>query len=187
MLRRLGLGLVAALAACAPVVGQQADGVTELARYELKGRHPDLFGVSAVEWDQTGIWLLTDRGALFTGTLSDRGVILNAPTYPSVPLSDGIDAEGLALGPNGLLISSEGPSRVLEVEGDTLFSQRTHAPFRVLRKNRGLEAIAVAENGDIWVLPEVEAPVPVYVRDRDGWFERMRLDLPAGMPTAGGF
>jgi hypothetical protein len=187
MLLRSRLGLIAA---CALVLagGASAPPHAELVgAYVWKGADPHFGGFSGFDLAEDGLGFVTisDSAAIYRGRLTrDRNGVVTAVESgePFVPLSHHgtpvkdimEDAEGLAIGPgNTLFVSYETENRIVEYgEGGRTWIREFWPPvFRLLPLNKGIEALAIAEDGALYAMPEVFGkegdPIPVF-RLRDG-------------------
>jgi hypothetical protein len=135
---------------------------------------------------------ISDRGAWATGLLIRQDGRLRAADMTArgrLHAISGarlkgrdIDAEGLAIGPDGRAwVSFEGHHRVRSFDplGGTAGKVRNHKDFRGLQENSGLEALATDADGVLYAIPErsgaLDRPFPVY-RYRDGrWDKALRL------------
>lgn len=126
---------------------------------------------------------ITDKGMFTAGRLwrsagGRLALVEAAPIRPLADTDDGffgrdnIDAEGLALAPDGrMLVSFEVVRRVLsypDASGTHPMVLPTYRDFIGLRSNRGLEALAIGPDGALYTLPEE-------VR-QDGVFRVYRFD-----------
>lgn len=140
----------------------------------------------------TGFIALSDRSALFRGTLErDGGVIIGVTSGPGEPLldergrplpEDDADSEGLARAPDGrLYVSFEGDHRIGYFRpGEAIVRTVVRAPeFEDLQKNSGMEALALDPQGRPIAIPErsgvLTLPFPVYRLDGDSWSTPYRL------------
>ncbi len=89
-------------------------------------------------------------------------------------IPDRVDSEGLARRADGsLLVSTEGPARILVLDG----TERRPLPlpippsFRRLSVNTALEGLAIALDGAIWTVPEAPeaAGFPLWRRGAETW------------------
>lgn len=172
MRRRTLVGVAAGLALAASLEGSAAPVAPSGFVSELRWSMPDpLFGgFSAIEVseDGSGFTAITDRGGFTSGRLSRdaAGTIIAITAAPlqhllgrtSVALTAALaDSEGLAIASDGAVyVSFEGIARVLRYArldgpGETL---PIPAGFRRLRKNAGLEALAIDADGTLYSLPE---------------------------------
>lgn len=156
-------------------------------------------GLSAIEVDGTGteFTAISDRGNFFSGTLlrDAQGQIAGVADVTVTPVvgrdggplrKSGVDSEGLAIGPEGIYVSMEGPAQVYRFK--TLAGGGKALPradgFAKMQRNSSLEALALAPDGALFTLPErsgrMDQPFPVY-RFQDGW------TLPFSIPRLGGY
>lgn len=141
---------------------------------------------------------ISDAGAFVQGRISRNaagritaitasGPVTNLTGPRGVPLDDDDDdSEGLALLPDGTaFVSFEGPARVLRylaIEGVPTPLPVPDA-FRTMQKNASLEALAVADDGTLYTIPErsgrVDRPFPVFRFAHGAW------DQPFVLPRDG--
>ncbi|SEH97862.1 esterase-like activity of phytase family protein [Paracoccus alkenifer] len=169
-----GRGLLPALAAlCLLGTGHAgAQPVIEyLGTHVWREADEDFGGFSGLEisGDGTGFWALSDRGTLRWGSIHrDRqGRIAELTTAGHARLQDSDgrplkpgylgDAEGLAIDAQGrIFVSFEGLDRIArydDPDGPAVPIPRAEW-FRKLRRNFGLEALAVTETGNLLTMPE---------------------------------
>lgn len=160
---------------------------------EVAGRHvidlPDarVGGLSGLDLSPDGreFYLLSDRAVLFTGRFArdNKGVVTGLSIDSATPLRDAdgaalagnrIDAEGLAVTPNGRILASfELAHRVDAYSADGRLEASLGAPAGMgdFERNAGLEALAVGDDGTLYTLAEGRArgwaDRPVF-RHRDG-------------------
>lgn len=138
--------------------------------FRWKMEEADFGGISSLELSSDGqsLLALTDRGYFLTGRIrrNDAGHITGVEAHPPQalksqderPLRKGRnDSEGLALSADGVAhVSFEGIARVLRY--DRIDGVATNLPvpeaFRSLPRNAALEALAVAEDGTLYTMPE---------------------------------
>lgn len=158
-------------------------------------------GLSAIEMSDDGnaFLAISDRGAWTRGTVrrDADGRIAGIDAAPmrllrgrfEAPLDDGRnDSEGLAVAADGtVFISFERVARVLRygrIDGPAA-NLYTPREFSSLQRNSAFEALAIAQDGTLYTLPErsgqLDRPFPVW-RYRDG-----RWDQPFGLRRDGGF
>lgn len=159
-------------------------------------------GWSGIEVDADGIGFtaISDRGLIVSGRLlrNSRGWLIGAETGPILSLAhiDGgelprywTDSEGLAIGPDGkVYVSFEAVDRI-NMYADAVADIATELPrdpdFEGFQNNSAMEALAIAEDGTLYTLPErsgaLDRPFPVY-RFRDGAW-----DQPFTLPRRGDF
>ncbi|RME18797.1 MAG: esterase-like activity of phytase family protein [Alphaproteobacteria bacterium] len=151
---------------------------------------PDFGGWSGLEVSDDGreFTAISDRGTIISGTLERDGAgrLAGVDAGPVVPIlhSDGgrlprfyNDSEGLAIAPDGrVFISFEAVHRVVEYPGPGVTPTRTlpiYAPFRKMRNNASLEALAIGPDGSLYTVPEVSGragrPFPVYRFANGAW------------------
>lgn len=203
MRRRTGLALIAgglaALALRGGATAAQAPGLIGVRSWTMDD--PLFGGFSALHVFPGGERFLavTDRGAWTQGQFARDGAgtitavsaapmrALDVPE-PDPPGKARRDAEGVAVAPDGaILVSFEGPARVLRYEGldGPARALPGHAEFRRMPGNGSLEALAVGPDGALYTLPErsgrINRPYPVY-RFRGGEWDR-----PFELPRRGDF
>ena len=189
------------LAGCGQAAGQAtAPGVTQVGRFVWTDDDARFGGMSGIEIsdDGTRFIALSDRGTLWTGSITRTGGAITAmtPDLTTVlhvpdgrPVSgETADSEGLAMSPDGTVyISFEGLARVAayrDVTGPAAPLPRD-PDFAGMRPNAALEALAIGPDGALYTLPERSGragrPFPVY-RFSDGvWTE------PFTIPREGAF
>lgn len=124
----------------------------------------DICCLSGIDTQKAGeVILISDRGALFRGTLDDQGRTLRLKSSANLRLSSGraltraaYDAEGLAILPDGTLaISFEGRHSVTHYEsgGTGIVAWRLPEEFKKSH-NQGAEALAVDGAGSLWLISE---------------------------------
>jgi hypothetical protein len=168
---------------------------TYLGTYVWSGDWDRFGGFSAIELepDGTRFFALSDRGQLVQGqfTRDADGLITGVEQAAHVQLAtqDGrplrgprADSEGLALAPDGTLyISFEGVARVREQQGLDGFPDLVPGSdyWVDLLDNASLEALAIADDGSLWTLPERSGragrPFPVWRFDGTRWDEVFTL------------
>lgn len=203
MRRRSGLALIAGGIAALAFAGRATPALPEglVGAFRWRMEDPRFGGFSAIHVSADGLRFvaLSDRAAYAQGAFrrDAGGRILSVKAEPVRPLRGlGVsplrgsksDAEGIAVTPGGAIyVSFEGPgaARVLRyarIDGpaETL---PTPAAFAALDRNAALEALAVAEDGTLFTLPEKPANgvFPVW-RFRNGVW-----DQPFGIPASGGY
>jgi hypothetical protein len=168
MPRGSGLGLIGALAAFAAAAGPPQAAF--VGHYRLTDRVEYLGGLSGLEFAADGLSFtaLSDSAALVFGRVQrDEGGAIAGVTLDGPPVrltgADGAlldhpsdDAEGLAGGGGGFLISFELEPRVAAFDAaGALTSTLPVAPaFPGLIANAGLEALAIGPDGAIFAIPE---------------------------------
>lgn len=173
MPRRLVVALIAALAAGA-VWAQSAapQGPAEVVQvWRWQGSGAAFGGFSGIELDAAGrgLVVLSDRGTIWRGQIARdaaeaiTGIEITAgPT--ALHTSTGApaegetgDSEGLALDADGVaVISFEGVARVSRFPSDGGPAKLLPRPqeFARMQLNSALEALAIAEDGTLYTLPE---------------------------------
>ena len=161
-------------------------------------------GLSGIEVDDDGVGFLalSDRGALFEGTLERRdGTLTAARIHGGVrlldqrgrPLTEHLsDSEGLARAPDGTLyISFERQHRVWRYDRANGPARQLVEPreFRGLQLNSGLEALAIDAQGRLLTLPErsgdLRRAFPVWRHEGKRWSKPFEIPrrgrfLPVG-------
>jgi hypothetical protein len=187
-----------------------AGGGAAAARLEPDGRtvwrddDPAFGGFSGIEVTDEGAALLAigDRGAWATAAMErEVGRLVAVRTtglgrlkaISGAPLAgDDVDAEGLALAPDGAAwVSFEAFHRIRRYPDIDGPAQEIpgHPDFPRLQRNSGLEALAIDADGAVWAIPERsgawERPFPVY-RLRDGvWDTTVRVPRSGTFLVAG--
>ncbi|QBF29815.1 esterase-like activity of phytase family protein [Thalassococcus sp. S3] len=124
---------------------------------------------------------LTRQGGTLSGvTLDTSRALLNTSGWPIK--GDYADAEGLAIAPDGtMFVSFENKHRVLRYANGPIAERLpAHQNFDLFRLNGSLEALAIAEDGTLFTLPERplsgRSGFPVYAFDGVAW--RRAFSLP---------
>ncbi len=180
-MRRIILA-AALLAGCGQAFAQStARGVSQIGRFVWTDDGARFGGMSGIEVtdDGTRFIALSDRGSLWTGTISRTDGIITAMTpdlTTAVHTPDGkrargpsADSEGLALAPDGTVyISFEGRARVAaypDITGPAV-PLPGHPDFAQMQPNSALEALAIGPDGALYTLSERSGrplrPFPVY-------------------------
>lgn len=176
--------------------GTPAVVVDQLGAHVWQASDADFGGFSGLEMSDDGAryWALSDRGTIRWGSVERdaQGRIAQLTTAGTARLQDSKggklqpgylgDAEGLAIDARGrMFVSFEGLDRVARFDDpDQPATPLPKAPpFASLRRNAGLEALAVTPAGDLLVIPEdwaeTDPGFPVW-RFRDGaWSTAYRL------------
>lgn len=187
----------AALGAGAIRAAGLAARIDYVGRFRWNMNDPAFGGWSAIEVRPGGerFIALSDRSSIVEGRFRRDGAgrIAAVESGPIQPLrqADGrparLDAEGLALAPDGrVYLSEEGRHRVAvsRVPGQGLTYLPPLPGTRDLIRNQSLEALAVDRRGDVYTLPEVP-------RTRDSFpvfrFRGGRWDTPFTIPRADGW
>ena len=199
---------IVALSLCAlfflaPVA--QAAGAEFLSRFVWESPDPAHGGFSGLEvYDGgTGFVAITDRGNIAQGTLLRQGDAITGVTTQQFarhlsaegrPIVAGIkgvvgsyqDSEGLARAPDGsLYITFEGDHRLWAYAGvgTSARPMTSHPQFKRLQENAGLEALAIDDQGALYMVPErsgrYSRPFPIYRLDAGGW------SIPYYLPRIG--
>lgn len=161
---------------------------------------PHFGGFSAIEVtaDGAGFVALSDGGLVIQGLITRDGsgkITAVAAAAPAAWLlgargkrlgDSENDTEGLAVLPDGtVFVSLEGPARVLRYArvGGSATVLPVPGEFRGMQKNSSLEALAAADDGTLYTIPErsgrLERPFPVF-RFREG-----NWDQPFVLPRDG--
>lgn len=194
--------LIAAAAGLTLLAGGPATALADVAIDPLgifvwRESDPDFGGFSGLELSADGsrYWALSDRGTIRWGSVerSGQGSIRALTTAGTARLQDSKgrklqpgylgDAEGLAIDAQGrIFVSFEGLDRIARYDDpDRPASLVPPAGFfKALRRNSGLEALAVTPSGDLLTMPEAwsrdDPGFPVW-RLRDGAWSNP-FDLP---------
>jgi hypothetical protein len=203
MRRRSAGGLILGLSVVFGLVGSANTPMPPgfFAAYHWQSDDPLFGGFSAIETDADGIGfvVVSDKSRYTTGRFKRdamghiAGVVakkinqLHGPD--NLPFGEYLkDSEGLALLPDGqAYVSFEQVARVvhyasLDGPGIVFAPQQT---FKAMRRNSGLEALAVDGDGTLYTLPErsgnVSTPFPVYRFRNGAW------DQPFSIPRLGSF
>lgn len=197
---RLGpaVALIAALAAT-PLFADPPDTARFLSAVDLPRDAEGQGGFSGLEIsdDGTGFTALSDRGTVFTGTITREDGAITEVTFGDGTALTGPkgkrlvntwnDPEGLAIGRDGrVYISFENRTRV-DVYDPTLETAErlpNSDAFRALQLNSGLEALAIDGRDRLYTMPErsghVKRPFPVWRLEDGGWTEV--FDIPRHPP-----
>jgi len=188
---------LAVLLACATAGSRPAPAAAGLALdARVVWRHADArfggFSALAVRDGGTHIVAISDRGAWATARLDRSNGRLTGVTLtglgPLLAISgdtlvdDEVDAEGLAVGPDGeAYLSFEAFHRIRRYDRIDGPAARVpaHPDFAGLQTNSALEALAIDADGTLYAIPErsgaLSRPFPVY-RSRDGrWDSALKL------------
>lgn len=183
MRRRSRLGLIACLllAPAAPVRADPARAAL-VGRYVWSDGDRMFGGISGFDLERDGLAFraVEDPGRTFAGRLRrdaaglvtgvERGAITALAGTDGAPLSDKLsDAEGVALEPGGTyIVSFEGLARADRYGRPDMPVERLVWDFdtRVFNVNESFEAVARADNGWIYLVPELppagEDSLPLY-------------------------
>lgn len=193
--------LAAALAGAAGAAWPVCAETALLGTYVWSEPRADFGGFSAIDVapDGLSVTVLSDRGLIAAAQLTRdaQGRITGAAITEAVPfLNDQggvmpehrVDAEGLAVSPDGtLFISFEGDVRVRQqngLHGDPSLLPR-HPDFAAMQHNAALEALAIDAAGTLYAIPErsgrADQPFPVYRLRGDVW------DIAFSLPRRGAF
>lgn len=193
--------LAAALSGAASLACPALADTTHLGTWVWEEARPDFGGFSGIEITPGGLSaiVMSDRGMIASVDLTRdaAGLVTGAAITDSVPFLDTegrvmrqnrVDAEGLAQGADGTVyISFEGDVRVRQqmgLHGEPSLLPR-HDDFAGMQQNAALEALAIAEDGSLYAIPErsgrADVPFPVY-RFRDGAW-----DIAFALPRRGAF
>ncbi len=155
--------------------------------------------------DGTTVLAITDRGLFVRAALKRKDGQITAimgTTLTPIKQINGApvagrnsDAEGLAIGPKGLIyVSFEGFHRIRTYQSPDSKAGNIRGPsgFRFLQKNSGLEALAMAADNVLYAIPErsgkLERPFPVF-RLKSGRWDK-DLSIPRSkeyLPTDAAF
>lgn len=158
-------------------------------------------GFSGIEAFPDGRFLaISDRGHFFEGVLTRKdGRLAGVTMTGNTPILDtkgnpvdkrNTDAEGLAIGPDGIYVSFESNHRIML--HTTTTSAATflpkHPDFRTLQFNSGLEALAIDAGGAIYTIPErsgqTDRPFPLY-RYGGAWDKTLSIPRRGAFLVAG--
>lgn len=134
---------------------------------------PHFGGFSGFDLTDGGVlfFAISDTAAIYSGVLSrgekgqvnavSAGSATPLPSRAGAPLADPMDdAEGLAIGGDGTIyVSYETEDRIVEYRDSGRTWVRDTPPRMLLNRfplNKGLEALAINANGDLYALPEEE-------------------------------
>ncbi len=173
---------------------------TLLSSYTWVQSDENFGGFSSIALDDRGQGFIatSDHGYFLSGNISRRnGKIISITSQKLVPVknSKGVqvsepkrDAEGIAIGPNGVIyVSFERKHRVWAYRDTAAKALKLpkHADFKTLQRNSSLEALAVDSNGWLYTIPErsgkLDRPFPVYR------FNGKRWDKQLSIPRRGAF
>lgn len=185
------LALTAALAGAITLSAWAEGPARLLGAFALDGPDPMLGGLSAIEVTDggRGIVLLSDRGALFRGTVArgGSGEVTGVALAPAALLMARSgergqrgqrDSEGLAMDGRGrLFLSFEGDHRVVMLTEDGAVILPAAPGFAAMEANGSLEALAVDAEGRLYTLPEVsEGPeIPVFRHANGQWQQALSI------------
>ena len=198
-----GLGLLFLIAAGAPA---PAASLEYVGTYIWNDADEDFGGFSGIELSADGseFHAISDRSRLFWGSVErdDAGIIRGMTLAGKArlkdsqgrPLNPGYrgDSEGLAIDRDGLIwLSFEGLDRIASYTDPDAAATRYPRPPKLagMGANRGLEALAVHDDGTIYAVPEesggIRVPFTILTfRDgewaRQGWIRRDGNWLPVG-------
>lgn len=163
-------------------------------------RDDNFGGFSAIDFGGHGhdFIAVSDHGYFLSGKINRRnGKIVSVTDQRLVPIKNakGVqvrkprrDAEGIAIGPNGVIyVSFERKHRVRAYRDITAkaFKLPRHADFKKLQHNSSLEALAVDRQGWLYAIPErsgkLDRPFPVYRYNGKRW------DKGLSIPRRGDF
>jgi hypothetical protein len=149
--------------------GWRADPtITLLAGHVLASPDPRFGGFSGIETDGSTLWLLSDRAVLWQARLSldpETGDLALDEWRAGVVLGDDadrgpLDAEALALGPDGTLLAAfehdDSLRRLVPTTGGDWRTERLHAGRLIAEAppNGGLESLARLPDGSLVALSE---------------------------------
>ncbi|WP_290685405.1 MULTISPECIES: esterase-like activity of phytase family protein [unclassified Haematobacter] len=184
MLKRSGIALIAALLIAPSVLAESVTSRLDfVGSFRWRVEDPAFGGFSAIEMKDDGLWFyaLSDRSSLVEGRFvrDERGRITAIASGPVKPLTlkggkpAKLDAEGLALSPDGALwISEETRHRVYgsRTPGQELVPLPPVPGSEKLIRNQSFEGLAMDGKGALYTFPEnpqSDSELPVY-RFRDG-------------------
>ncbi|WP_050929169.1 esterase-like activity of phytase family protein [Aestuariivita boseongensis] len=184
-------------------VSVDADGARLLSVFTWKPSETRLGGLSAilVRDDGSGALLLTDRSDLFDVTIRrEAGKIAGIDVLSSKRLGDDPDAEdalfdteGLAWGGDGsVFISFEQDNVIYRHDPNTNATEQVKTPraFRSLALNKGLEALAINDQGHLFTLAERPRTLglgfAVWRLDGTGWSQPFHLGARDGFLAVSG-
>ena len=207
MHKRLALALTALAFSLISFGGhtQEQGKATVVGSFTWRETAPWFGEISALELSEDGreFVALSDKGRALSGKVSRNaeGRIEAIEIEASSPLKDrsgkplrkgNIDAEGLALLPDGsLVVSFEGNHRLahyadVSAPSDLLMKG---AFFDALQPNSGMEALAIDPEGALWTLPErsggLSKPFPVWAFDGNNWENRFEISRSDGFLPVG--
>ena len=134
---------------------------------------------------------MSDRGSIAVAAITRVKGAVSAVQLQSLDRLKGIDsdrlarffddAEGIALGPDGIYVSFESKHRVWRYATPT--SRATalpeHPDFADMQNNSSLEAVAVDASGAVYTLPErsgaLDRPFPIYRLRGETWDQPFAL------------
>lgn len=144
-----------------------ADGVVFVGAFTWDPADPEMGGLSAILMRDAGAhaFALSDRAVLFELALMRSSGQITAVEKQGVTVlvddtesDDAVfDSEGLAFGPdNAIYVSFEQDNLIARYDNVTGQKDGVETPhsFRDLGENKGLEALAIDANGDLFTLPE---------------------------------
>ncbi len=151
-----------------------------VSRLLMTSEHDRFGGISAIDVFANGqrAYLLSDRGNMYEMTLPRDAARLTGKSAVGQFVGwTGGDSEGLAVNLPDIFVSYEWPSRV---DRPWMRCLPSHNDFAELQGNRALEALAVTEDGVLYVASEAKFPedvgFPIYRSVPGGWAFFQHLD-----------
>lgn len=192
MLWRSVLALICAAACVQAEPTLTLDGVIALPR--LSEGFGGLSGIEVFDGGDKAL-VLSDRGSLFHVTFDRTGDVAKVVGATHDGRTDDLgDTEGLAVDAAGrLYISMEGPAGLAVEQADGGFTRpHGHPDFSTMIKNRALEALALAPDGNVVTVPEEvadnTASFPVYQFSKGIWTKGPMLPRDGDfLPTGADF
>ncbi len=155
---------------CSPVNCQENWALEELNRFLIDSKQSQFGGLSGIIISNSGLnfTILSDKGDYFEGELirTNNGDISNLKIRSSghllssngLPLKDkNVDSESIVKDSNNtFFISFESNNRIMShktLKSPGKFLPK-HKDFKGLNYNKGLEALALNEDGDLFAIPE---------------------------------
>ena len=174
-----------------------------LSSYEWTAERDGFGGYSGLCLSRDGkeFVMLSDRSHILRGTLvrhEERIIGLRSSgkedlQFPKVLFDDKptLDTEGLAIGSEGqMFVSMESENLILRRDRDGVWSALPpHPGIEALHKNKGLEALAVSADHQVFAVPEasdgLRTPFPVYRLGDAGWDIPFQIDRSPGYLPVG--
>ena len=189
---------------CAAFGAQAEPALQQVVNLIWDREEPWFGGFSGVEVLENGsrVVLLTDRRTLMHGIMIRQdgqltGVNLEQPFTIRYANSQKVrynfaDSEGLAIAADGTAyVSFENATRVAEVSLESGITSRLpdHPDFARMKRNAGLEALAIHPDGTLYTLPEQTAPhetsFPLYTFASDQWQRAYEIPRDGPFLTTG--
>ena len=210
MPQRARRGLIAAALACglagaftgvgtAPLAAAERAQLMQAFRWPAPAGSAGFGGFSGVEITADGLGMIavSDAGTIWRLRIMRDSAGMIRAIRPAAPVHAvaraRVDAEGLALGPDGRLhVSVEGPARLFScrmTRAITCRRQPVPPAFAAMQRNSSLEALAVDDRGTLYTLPERSGaetrPFPVWRRRGGDWSQPFAIPrrgkwLPVG-------